>query len=560
MKKRLLLCTCLLMLTPMLIQADTTQQLEQAEELIDAEKFDEAEGIYKAVIAGKGPDALLAQEKLIYLYIQQNKQDDAETAYGQLLADFSDNPGLLKAIDHVADDWREFEDFAKAREVYQYIVNTWPDAEDTVDSQRGVVLTSLLLGDYDYANESLDKLIKDYGDHRDIGKNIDFLAGEFRSIGKYAKARELYLYVVENHPQSEEAVSSLGGAIRTSFLLGDDPNAEALTQQLLSQYADNEDLPGVYDEVADEYRLARQFAKARDLYRYAVAAWPGTDRAIETRKSVVLCSIALDDEPNALADIEQLITEFNSTGTAGETAERSALLADSLVKIAKGYEQAKKFDQAKDMYQQSIARDPNNTDARLNIRKLDIILLIQSGEDENLDTQVDRLIADFNNVPECPEIVFLIGAEYYNAGAIRERTPSDQTLADSNDNSLRAIRIWNRIIENFPESIFTGWSYHYTGVCYRRMGDHYKAIENYEIVVEHWPELANKWNAHSTIACCYQHLRSRRQIDWELGGALIEQWFKEALANYPDTSAGFMARMWLEHNVESKTSNGGTVK
>jgi hypothetical protein len=31
---------------------------------------------------------------------------------------------------------------------------------------------------------------------------------------------------------------------------------------------------------------------------------------------------------------------------------------------------------------------------------------------------------------------------------------------------------------------------------YRRMEDYFKAIENYEIVAEHWPELANKWNDH----------------------------------------------------------------
>ena len=441
-----------------------TQQLDQAEELIDAKKFVEAEAIYKSIAAAKGPNALLAKEELVDLYLRQNKLQQAETAYEQLLIDFADNPLIAKAIDHVADDYRGAGDFEKARELYQHILNTFPDADHAIDSQRGIVLTSMLLGDSEFVNQSLDKLIEDYGNHPDIGKAMESIADEFRSNRRYTEARELYLYVIDNHPESEHAVSSLGGAIRMSFLLKDDPNAEALTEQLLSQYADNEDLPSVYDEVADEYRHAGKFEKARDLYSYAVTAWPKIDRALESRKSVVLCSIALNDEPNALADLDQLITEFNTTGTNGETADRSALLTDVLVKIAKGYEQAKMFDQAKDIYQQIKAKDPNSTNARfaeLNNDAKDLISLIHSGPNVNVDEQINKLISDYNDIPQFADVLARIAEETFYA-----------------KNYQKSAQIFKLLSDKYADSNFEAQNEipYMLGSCYKQLRDPNMAI------------------------------------------------------------------------------------
>jgi hypothetical protein len=41
-----------------------------------------------------------------------------------LLASFWDHEGIAKAVDHVADAYREFKNYEKAREVYQYVVTT----------------------------------------------------------------------------------------------------------------------------------------------------------------------------------------------------------------------------------------------------------------------------------------------------------------------------------------------------------------------------------------------------------------------------------------------------
>ncbi len=502
-KQLLILCICLLLPTgwqsrfsgcqAQAMELTPAQQLDQAEELAKSGEFDQAEEIYKAVVAEEGPDALLAQEKLIDIYIQQNMQDEAETAYEQLLIDFADNPDLVKAIDHVADDWREVGDFEKAREVYQYIINTFPDADNAIGSQREVVRTSMLLGDSDYANESLDKLIKDYGNHSDIAKALESLASDFKSNGRYAKAREMYLYVVDNQPQSEYAVACLGGAIRTSFKLKDDPNAEALTQQLLSQYATNEDLPSIYDEVADEYRLGRKYTKARDLYRYAVTAWPEIDRAIDSRKSIVLCSIALNDEPNALADLDKLMSEFNATGTTPETADRSALLADALVKIANGYEQAKNFDQAKNIYQRMASVDPNSSEGlqyEIQNAKAEIFALIKDGNDTDVNLAVSKLIADYNNHPDFPTTLFDIAQEERYS----EKHP-------------QAIRHWKYVFDNYPKSQLREQIPSLLAVCYNIIGQEDTAIKYYKQTLEEFPNAPYAYRAAYKIASIYKYER-----------------------------------------------------
>jgi len=42
--------------------------------------------------------------------------------------------------------YTEVRDYEKARRIYRYAVDTWPDAEHAADSQRAVAWTSILLG------------------------------------------------------------------------------------------------------------------------------------------------------------------------------------------------------------------------------------------------------------------------------------------------------------------------------------------------------------------------------------------------------------------------------
>ena len=82
---------------------------------------------YRQIVASKpGTDeALNAQEKLVGLYVKEKMPAEAEAAYAVMLADFVGHPGLAKAVDHVADKYREIWNYRKALELCRYVVSGW---------------------------------------------------------------------------------------------------------------------------------------------------------------------------------------------------------------------------------------------------------------------------------------------------------------------------------------------------------------------------------------------------------------------------------------------------
>ena len=128
--------------------ADAAALFEQAEEYEEDANYAAAEAVYKQIVADfRGTDdGLKVQERLTCLYIVWEKKTKAEAAYQEMLSKYGEHEGLAKAVDHVADSYREAKKYEKARELYQYVVDTWPYADHTVGSHRGVVQTSIALG------------------------------------------------------------------------------------------------------------------------------------------------------------------------------------------------------------------------------------------------------------------------------------------------------------------------------------------------------------------------------------------------------------------------------
>jgi len=144
--------------------------LEQAKQYVSDANYSAAEAIYKQIASEyAGTDTGLdAQEKLIELYIDQGKEAEADLAFERMVTDFSQLAALPKAVDHVADKYRELKDYKKARQIYRYAVQTWPDAKHAADSQRAIALTSILLGDEPNAQAAIDTLLNKYATNPEI--------------------------------------------------------------------------------------------------------------------------------------------------------------------------------------------------------------------------------------------------------------------------------------------------------------------------------------------------------------------------------------------------------
>ena len=114
--------------------------------------------------------------------------------------------------------------------------------------------------------------------------------------------------------------------------------------------------------------------------------------------------------------------------------------ADTLFGVVQRYEWAKRFDHAKRIYGQVIARYPGSPleeKAKIGIARIDILSLIASEKYKDASVAIERIANDFAKNPELPETLFQISERYKWLSKFDEQK-----------------RICQMIIQKFPESPF----------------------------------------------------------------------------------------------------------
>jgi len=454
--------------------SDVSGLLKRADKYEEDGKYKDAEAIYKGIAeayAGK-EDGLKAQQKLVCLYIERGGTAEAEAAYQELLSEYGDHKEIAEAVDDVADAYRHVEKYDKALEIYSYIVDAWSDSEQAMGSQGCIARVNIKLGREEAAQAALKKLIGSFSSNGDMADVVDGVADEYREVRKYEKALQLYKYVVDSWPESEQAMGSQEAVAQLYIELGDDPNAQAAVEKLIAEFADRDDIAEVVDNVGDEYREVKKYEKALQLYKYIVDSWPKSEHAVGTQRSIVKLYIELGDDPNAQAAIDKLVTKFSGNPD----------LPDALAEIANSYENEERYEEAKSFYEQLIKRDPNSSEAQ----KADLdtqLLLIKDGSDTAAGLEaIDKFIADFNEHPDLSSAIYSIEKAYYI------RIAADYSLRED---FLNAVKVWEKVKTKFPDFFYDDPYgdpdlYYFIGDCYRHLGEYEKAIQHYGIAAANW--------------------------------------------------------------------------
>jgi hypothetical protein len=58
----------------------------------------------------------------------------------KLIADFGQNEGIAKGVRQVGDEYCDANTYDTALGIYEYAIAQWPEAEDAIESQKGIVL------------------------------------------------------------------------------------------------------------------------------------------------------------------------------------------------------------------------------------------------------------------------------------------------------------------------------------------------------------------------------------------------------------------------------------
>ena len=516
-------------------------QLEQAETLLEKGQCQQAEAIYQQIVSQYPgtDDAFAAQKQLSFLYIAWNRYPQAETAYNQLLANFSGNKDISQAVHDIAYRYRCVNKREKANELDQYVVDTWPDSDYALLGQMDIAKYYVDQGDEPNAEAATAKLLTNYSGHALIARAVHDVAQHYRYTQRYKKANELYQFVVETWPKAEHALWAQADLIKSYLALGDDSSAEAAVEKLLTNFKDNPLIARAIWDTGQYYRDLKKYEKANQLYKHVVENWPKAEHAIWAQADLIKSYLAQGDDSNAEAAVEKLIADFSW----------SEHIARAIHDTAWEYRKLANYGWANELDQYVIDHWPKDVQAmwaKMDMAKTDIVL----GNYATADKTVDILIADFSDQPELSTAIFMLGEQYYNKAFACEN--QGQT-AEAKSHFQKAIAIWERIINELPQSSITPQAYYFAARCYDKLDQKAKALEYYQVVVDTWPDYEFSWHSQLSIARRFLELGKRQEIPMAEAVYNMREACRKVLSNYPDLggdAAERMLRRWKAFKIE----------
>ncbi|MGB2808813.1 MAG: tetratricopeptide repeat protein [Sedimentisphaerales bacterium] len=489
-------------------------------------KYEEAIEFYQYVV-DNWPAAdytAWSQMDLAKSYVAIGDDPNAEAAVKKLLANYSNNPSIAQIVYDMASCYRQAKKHPKAISLYQHIIDNWPQQKYAMWSLRDLAMSNVDRGDDPNAQAAVDKLIADYSDHVHIPWNLYEIAKYYRDRAKYERAINLYQYILNHWPTADHAIWSQLDTAMSYATIGDDPNAVAAIDKLVTRFPKNPHIAGVVYEMAKSYRRSKKDEKANQICHLVIDNWPKGEHAMLAQADLIKSYLALGNNAAAEAGVDKLLADFSKQGR----------IAQAVYDIAKQYHTLQKYEKASLLYQHVIDKYPD--DKFMILSHVGIAgINIDLGDDAAAQAVIDTLIADFNDHPDLPEAVFVIGEQYYYKAF---EDPNKCRRVKSEENLFKAKDIWERIITQCPESQSIGLKHaqYFTAVCYRRFGEYEKAITHYQKVVDNWPDYQYAWSAQYLIGSCYEKLKNLRSLPESEAYPKIEQAYKAVVEKYPDSA------------------------
>ncbi len=356
----------------------------------------------------------------------QGDDEALDAATENLAANHSDDPRCIESFGQIAWSFRERKKYAKARQFYQYVVDTWPNGPRAVFSQRGLVLTNLELGETDAASAALDELLSDYGQDPDFVECVAPVAQTYRKKKQFDIAIRIHEFIADNRPDDPKAIWSQRAVVDINVTgVKDDAAAEAAYETLLERFGEHEKIAKAVGEVAWAYRRQKRYADSLRIYREVWANWPDSDSALIARQGIVLSLIGVADAEGAGAEAAGLLADYKDDEGVAVVARK---LADEFCK--------------KKLYQSAIGiyeflADNRADDPKaiwLQLKRFNIAL-VKLKDDAQADAAYETLLERFGAHDEIAKVVGQAAWAYRR----------QKRYADS-------LRIYRQVLANWPDS------------------------------------------------------------------------------------------------------------
>jgi tetratricopeptide (TPR) repeat protein len=395
-----------------------------------------------------------------------------------------------------------------ARSAFQMILDRYPQSASAEKAMMGIkaisVLEDMAKADYPGALMLIRDLAQQHIGHPDTPSTVLLSGKNFAWRRQYDSAIEVYRLVIENYPTSpyaQEAHNEMEAATRAKQILSaihqqEDTTAEV--NEFINDLSGYPYLSNMLYYVAEEYKMAEQYARAREVYGTIEAMFPDSDIAKLVRPRLMEINIlaAISKDPNALIELESLLSE-----------------TDAAIQI------------------ESPADDSNEPNSL--IQRAVEQFIVEFCKDNGLPADVCEIgdIPDAGNrdrqgmlVCELAERMYDIANRYKRIG----RPIDGQALME------RAATLFESVAVDANCSLAASWSCYYAGNCNHCLSRFDKALEYYWRVLENWPDYQWNWSAQYLIGDCLEQLKKAGVVEASQANEEIEAAYLAVAEDYPD--------------------------
>jgi tetratricopeptide (TPR) repeat protein len=467
----------------------------------------------------------------------------ADAALSQLYSQYPTQPQVVPAIERVAQTFFSNNNIAKAQAIYSdAITKISADHPYAVWLHKRVILCQIAQGNITEADESIEAFKNDFSGKPQFSIVLLGIADDCLTHNKYDKAKDLWQYVSQNASDASLAIKAKSAIILCEIRLGNDTAADQVITALMNDHSEAPELCNSLLVLAKKYDRLKKFDKSKVLCQY-VAQNSTDSNQVLTGKTYAAC---MDIKSGNDSAADQAITALMNDHSD------SPGLCNSILVLAKDFEQLRKYDKAKALYQYI---SQNSTDSSLAIKGRTKVgyYEIRAGNDSAVEQVMSSLMNDYSGSPELYDS-FLTLAKYYEKlgnsdkarsfcqyvvqnGSDANLTVNTQTWAASFEIRSRNYTVADQAIEKLKTDYFghpqLGDNLTYLANLYKRVDRFDKARDIFQYVSQN--------SSDSDLA-----LRSRaRAIICQIkfgDNTAAEEAFDTLWANY-SSAEGFMDRV-----------------
>jgi len=408
---------------------------------------------------------------------------------------------------------------------------------------------------YEKRNVSKDKFDIQIGPHKEnMRACFSHSFPEDREMIKRANIISLALisiayFVISDKCLSEITLVDSQQNICNIIDSGDLEAARKATDKLMTNFANNPNLPEMIYWTIRHCEWKDKFDEAKRLYQIILQNYPGTAFAEKAQLGIARCEamrlVMGQQYELARVAVNKMVSDF----PANED------LPESLGMIAERFEWQRRFEDEKWVYRLIIQIFAHNLfahKAQIGIVRADVLSFIVGKDSVRFDMGMDKLFTNFASNPELPQTAIIIGEWFYKDGLTQKQ---EGLKEEAKNNFEKAINIWNRVIAEQPNSDLIPEACCWIGDSYTELGQYNKAIEFYKRSCNDYPEPAEtsginisyRWRSMYMIGQSYTLLKKSGDINNTEADTLIIESYEHLVRVYPNCSLAKNA--WLELGI-----------